>query len=219
MRVLYQFPMSVFSRRARLALAHKGIDVELRDARANPTLLEEARRLSPLRTMPVFVDGGRVLGDSGAIAQYLDLAYPERPPLWPHGMVAASEALAITSAIDNAMNALVDMGTRWFALRNDPAWPEVLGERMARAQASIDAVARKLDADSTRRTFLVGEHWCIADIWALSAALWVAGMPARASTAPLVAQILTLGFRMPETLVEWARTHEGRPDVRSVYGG
>jgi glutathione S-transferase len=212
MRVLYQFPMSVFSRRARLALAHKGIEVELRDARANQGWLEEALRLSPMRTMPVLVDEGRVLGDSGAIAQYLDLAYPDRSALWPRGGEAASEALAITTAVDNAMNALADMGTRNWSLRNDPAWPQVSGERLSRAQASIDAVAAK-----ATRPFLVGDAWSVADMWTISAVLWVAGMPARVSTSPQIAQIMTFGFRMPETLVAWAKQHEDRPDVRSVY--
>jgi hypothetical protein len=42
-------------------------------------------------------------------------------------------------------------------------------------------------------------------------------MPARASRAPLVAQILTLGFRLPAELVSWAAQHETRSDVCAVY--
>jgi glutathione S-transferase len=213
MRVLYHFPTSVFSRRARLALAHKGLDVELRDARADESILAEARRLTPLRTMPILVDGDHALGDSGAIAQYLDLAYPDRPALWPRGADAAHEALSITTAVDVAMNALVDMGTRNWELRHDPAWGRVLGERIARAQAAIDSVAAK-----ATRPILAGDAWGAAEIWTLSAALWVGGLPARAATAPLVAQILTLGFHMPEKLIGWAKQHEGRPEVRAIYG-
>lgn len=213
MRVLYHFPTSVFSRRARLALAHKGLDVELRDARADESLLAEARRLSPIQTMPVLVDEGRVVGDSTAIAHYLDLAYPERPALWPTGAKAAHAAIAITTAVDVAMNALVDMGTRCWDLRNDPAWGRVVGERIARAQAAIDFVA-----EQAKGPILAGDSWGAAEIWTLSAALWVAGMPARAPTAPLVAQILTLGFRMPDSLVEWTKQHQDRPEVRAIYG-
>jgi glutathione S-transferase len=213
MRVLYHYPMSVFSRRARLALAHKGLDVELRDARADEAYVAEARRLSPLRTLPILVDEGRVIGDSGAIAQYLDLAYPDRPSIWPVGRDAAHEALAVTTAIDVAMNALVDMGTRNWDLRNDPAWGTVLRERMSRAQIAIDSVAAK-----ATRPLLAGDTWGAAEIWTLSAVLWVSGMPARAKSAPLVAQILTLGFRLPDALVGWAKEHEGRPEVRAIYG-
>jgi hypothetical protein len=65
MRVLYHFARSPFSRRVRLALAHKGLTAELREARANPAFLEEARALSPLRTMPVLLEeDGHAIGDS-----------------------------------------------------------------------------------------------------------------------------------------------------------
>jgi glutathione S-transferase len=213
MRILYQFPTSVFARRVRLALAHKGLDVELRDPDVSDADLAEARRLSPLATMPVLDDDGRVLGDSSAIAWYLDLAYPDRPPLWPQGRDAAHRAVSIVSHVDVAVNTLVDMGTRYYALRADPAWEPIVRERIGRAQAAIDAVA----AEATR-AMLAGDVWSVADIWALSAAIWVGSMPARASSSKLVAQILTLGFRMPDVLVAWAKQHAGRPDVRAIYG-
>jgi glutathione S-transferase len=212
-RVLYHFPTSVFSRRTRLALAHKELDHELRDARANEAHMAEARKLSPQATFPVLVDEGRALGDSTAIATYLDLAYPDRPTLFPKGPVASHVTLSIVAQVDTAMNTLVELGTRFWALRNDPAWDKVKTDRIARAQGSIDAVA----AMATKR-HLVGDAWTVADIWALSATLWVAGMPARASSAPLVAQILTLGFRIPDSLVAWAKQHESRPDVHAIYG-
>lgn len=214
MRVLYVFSTSVFSRRTRLALAHKGLDAEVRDARLVPEFHEEAKRLSPLNTMPVFVDEGRVLGDSTAIVHYLDLAYPDRPRLFPTASPAeAQKAVEIVAFVDQAMNALVDMGTRYWPLRDHPAYAEVVQERMRRAQASIDAVARLAEG-----TFFVGDAWSVADIWALSAAKWVASMPARAAEAPLVAQILTLGFVLPPHLLAWAKQHDGRPEVKAIYG-
>jgi glutathione S-transferase len=212
MRVLYHYLQSVFSRRTRLALAHKGLDVELRDGRVNEAFVTEARQLTPIRTMPVLVDEGRVVADSGAIAQYLDLAYPNCPLLWPRDAVHAQEALAITTSIDATMNVLVDMGTRYWPLRNDAAWAEVLAERMTRAQLAIDFVATK-----AKRATLAGDAWSIADIWTLASVRWVTSMPARASTSPAVAQILQLGHRFPDALVEWAKQHEGRDDVRKIY--
>ena len=111
------------------------------------------------------------------------------------------------------MNALVDMGTRNWELRRDPSWDAVLSERMRRAQTAIDWVAAK-----ATRPILAGDAWGAAEIWTLSAALWVSGMPARAKSAPLVAQILTLGFRLPDALVTWAKQHETRPEVQAIYG-
>jgi len=75
MRLLFHFQTSPFARRTRLALAHKGLSFELRDVRAQPELLEQVRRLTPLKTIPVLVEeDGRVLGDSTAISHYLDRA-------------------------------------------------------------------------------------------------------------------------------------------------
>jgi len=209
-RTLYTFPTSVFSRRTRLALAHKGLEVALVDARADVAALEEARELSSFATAPVLVDGERVVADSTAIAHYLDLAYPGLPRLWPEGP-AAAEAVAITSWIDIAMNTLADVGTRTWTLRGDAGWPGFVAKAIGRAQTAIDAVAAR-----ATRAILAGESWGAAEIWTLSATLWVSGMPARASTAPLVAQILTLGFRLPPALVEWAKQHEGRVDVKAI---
>jgi glutathione S-transferase len=212
MTVLYHYEQSVFSRRTRLSLAHKGIEVELRNA-FEQAHGAEARRLFPLRTMPVLVDEGRVVGDSTAIAHYLDLAYPERPLLWPRDLEAGREALEIVTAIDLAMNTLADLGTRYFELRGDAAWSGIVREKMERAQAAIDLVAAK-----ATRPILAGEAWGVADIWTLSTVRWISAFPGRAATSPNVANMLTLGFRLPPELVTWASAHESRPDVRAIFG-
>jgi len=216
MRTLYHIEVSTFSRRARLALAHKGLEAELRDCRADERNLDEAKRLSALGMLPVLVDDGRVVADSGAIAHYLDAAYPETPRLHPLGREALAETLAITTAVEFAMTTLVDVGTRYFALSNDASWPMVAAERIGRAHAAIDFVAER-----ATRPFLVNDAWGAADIWALTATLWVGGMAARAAqgtATPHVMQMLTLGFRLPEALISWAKQHESRPEVRAIYG-
>lgn len=214
MRVLYHFEQSFFSRRCRLALAHKGIEVDLKDGRVEPKYLAEARAKAPIRTMPVLVEeDGRALGDSGAIIHYLDLAYPERARLMPAKPEDAKEALSIMVAVDVAINQLVELGSRLFELRNDPAWAAAKDERIARAQQAIDFVAKKTD-----RTFLAGDAWSAADIYAYAAARWVAAFPARADTSPAVANMLTLGFTMPPLLIDWTKQHAERPGVRAIYG-
>jgi glutathione S-transferase len=211
MRILYHYEQSVFSRRTRLALAHKGLDAELRDGRLDEAHAREARRLFPVGTMPVLVDDAKVVGDSTAIAHYLDLAYPDRPRLFPLG--AADEVLSVTTAVDHAMNTLVELGTRFFDLRSDAAWAAITREKMIRAQTAIDTVASR-----ATRAHLAGDAWSAADIWALSAVRWVTLLPARAATSPNVAQMLTLGFVLPEPLVAWAKQHASRNDVRAVFG-
>jgi glutathione S-transferase len=213
MRTLYHIGPSPFSLRARLALAHKGLDATLRDARHDVAHLLEGRRLSPLRTLPVLVDDDRVIRDSGAITHYLDAAYPERPRIWPTGPEAMYETLTITTAVDVAANILVDLGTRYFALKNDPSWREIVTERLLRAQGAIDLVAAK-----ATRPLLVGDGWGAAEIYALSVTRWYEDMPGRVASTPPVAQTLALGFRFPDALVTWAKQHASRSDVRAVYG-
>src|SRR5262252_10868329 len=99
--ILYHFTTSPYARRVRLALAHKGLSAELRDVRGNPSLLPELHRLNPMHTVPVLVDGERVVADSGVILHYLDRKLPD-PPLWPTGMDGA-DAFELVALADSAV--------------------------------------------------------------------------------------------------------------------
>src|SRR4029450_6536124 len=70
---------SPFCWRSRLALAHKGLDVD-----AAPWRFTEVERLqfSGQSKVPVLVDGERVVADSWAIACWLEDRYPDRPSLF-----------------------------------------------------------------------------------------------------------------------------------------
>ena len=216
MRTLYHIEVSTFSRRVRLVLAHKGLEAELRDCRADPANLAEMKRLSAIGMLPVLVDDGHVVPDSGAIAHYLDDAYPDTPRVFPREREALAKALAITSAIEFAMTTLVDVGGRYFALSKDAAWSEVSSERIGRARDAIGFVAEQATGK-----FLVGDQWSAADIWAITSTLWVGGMAARAAQGTAtqhVLQMLTLDFHIPDALAAWAKQHEARPDVRAICG-
>jgi glutathione S-transferase len=213
MRILYHFHHSPFSRRTRLALAHKGLDVELRDGRERPAWREEAHRLVPLRTLPVLVDGARALGDSNAIVRWLDSAYPRAPRIWPDGE-AASDVLEVATLVDLVLGITVDAGTRYFALRQDPAWGSVKGEMVGRAQRAFDALAAH--ASSLSRPTIAESGWSAGDMWLFTAVAWFEGMPARAASAPNIAQILTLGLTLPAALSTWADAHRERADVRGL---
>ena len=65
--------------RTRMALAHKGLAYE-----ARPTRFTEIPRIGDgqVKTVPAIEDGGRLIGDSWAIAQYLEATYPARPSLF-----------------------------------------------------------------------------------------------------------------------------------------
>lgn len=85
-RVLYELAgaeedrrFSPYCWRIRMALAHKGLDVETRPWR----FAEKANiAFSGQDRVPVLIDGGRAIADSWAIANYLEDSYPDAPPLF-----------------------------------------------------------------------------------------------------------------------------------------
>jgi glutathione S-transferase len=212
MRTLYHYQNSPFSRRTRLALAHKGLACELREGRSSPELADAARKLWAMRTLPVLVeDDGRVLGDSSAIVRYLDAAYPSERPLWPTNPEALHVALEVTALVDGALNTLVDVGTRFYTLREDAGWQGVRDELVGRAQAALDTLGARAGAAGTRP--LTTQGWCAADIWLFTAVLWLEGLPARAHESPNAAQIVTLGWTLPVALARWSEPLRAREDV------
>ncbi len=76
--------VSPYVRKVTACLALKGIDYEI-DPITPFFGDEEFGRLSPLRRIPVLIDGDLSISDSSVICAYLDEAYPERPllPPWP----------------------------------------------------------------------------------------------------------------------------------------
>jgi glutathione S-transferase len=215
MRTLYHFAVSPFSRRTRLALAHKGLEVELKDARATPAYMDEVRALNPLRTAPVLVDeGGRALADSGVITHYLDGAYPALPALWPSEPSARHAALAIAQLVDGALETLVDVGTHYYALHGDAAWKKVTQEMVGRAQGALNALGDRVATIGPR--VLTDAGWCAADMWLYTAVAWLEGLPARASANTNAAQIVSLAWSVPASLSRWAEAHRLRADVRAL---
>jgi glutathione S-transferase len=213
-RTLYHFTHSPFARRVRLALAHKGLDVELREGRDNPAWMVEARRLVPLKTLPVLVDGDQVLGDSTAITRWLDVAYPERPRIWPEGSDAFA-TLEVTTLVDVALTHITDLGTRYYPLRAHSAWEGVKSEMLGRAQRALDALAGRLLV--LNGPTITSQGWSAADMWLYTASAWIEGMPSRVSTSQNIAQILEVGgWQLPDAVRNWAQLHRNRPDVRAL---
>ncbi|WP_137176920.1 glutathione S-transferase family protein [Roseomonas sp. AR75] len=122
-RTLYELcgwdPARIFSPycwRARMALAHKGLDFE-----SVPWRFTETDRLAFAKhdKVPVLVDGDRTVADSWAIAQYLDDAYPDAPSLL-HGHPASYIFVAAWN------DAIVQAGIGRLVVSDIPA---LLGEK------------------------------------------------------------------------------------------
>jgi glutathione S-transferase len=211
--ILYHFSTSPYARRVRLALAHKGLSAELRDARANPEHASELRRLNPVRTVPLLIDGQRVIADSSAICHYIDRKQPD-PPLWPVGLQGA-EAFEFVALADSAIDVLVDLGLRYSALGDHPSFPKVRAEYVGRAQGALDKLAQMV-GERRSAPALCGEVWSAADIAVCTMVIWLEGIPVRAATFPPAKTLLALGWTLPPTLIEWTAERRNRPDVRAL---
>ncbi len=209
--ILYHFPTSPFARRARLALAHKGLSAELRDARNVPAHMEELRRLNPLHTVPVLVDGERVVVDSTAIAHYLDAKVPSSP-LFPSG-AAGAEAIELLALADTAVTILVDLALRYGDLTDHARFPAVRAEMLGRAQAALDRVGERV---ASKPPGAVAGSWSFVDMGLLTMVLWAEGLPERAKLFAPAKKVLDLAWTMPPALHAWADQHRERADVRAL---
>lgn len=216
-RILYHFPQSPFSRRARFFLAEKGIEVELRDARGDATHHEQAKRLSPMSTLPVLVDDdGAVLGDSFAIAAYAERLVPS-PRLFPGPESAPSDVRAVWQSValcDAALTHIVDVGTRYHSLFDGAGdgGAAVREAMVGRAVGAIDELSRVIgQRDVLGRQTIDAAGFGIADIWITSLALWLDRLPARRGESANIDRILDLGVTLPVAVARFAKAHADRP--------
>jgi len=99
MHRLYHYPLSPFSRKVRLVLAEKKIEVELVEER----YWEERAdflRLNPAGQVPVLRTENLILPESNAICEYLEERYPN-PPLLPKTPEARAETRRLTYWFDD----------------------------------------------------------------------------------------------------------------------
>lgn len=93
---------SPFCWRAKMALAHKGLEIE-----TVPWHFTEKDRLPQPNAgrVPVLVDDGRVVHDSTVIADYLEERYPDRPSLF-----GGETGRALTRFVQNWTETVVHIG-------------------------------------------------------------------------------------------------------------
>ena len=107
---LYQFEMSHYCEKVRLILDYKGLDYRKIEVTLGIGQLE-LFQMSGKRQVPVLKDGGDVIADSTAIAEYLDRKYPDKPiiPSDPKqkGLCLQMEQWADESIGLNARKALI----------------------------------------------------------------------------------------------------------------
>ncbi|MBP1806433.1 glutathione S-transferase family protein [Rubellimicrobium aerolatum] len=115
MNRLYHYPLSPFSRKVRLALGEKRIEVELVEERYWEQGIEFLRR-NPAGQVPVLRMNGRHLADSQAICEYLEETAPT-PPLLPRDAEGRYEVRRLCAWFDGKFHREVTaklMGERVF---------------------------------------------------------------------------------------------------------
>ena len=177
--------------RVRMALAHKGLDVETIPWRFSD---KSAISFSGQGAVPVIRDGETVLHDSWAIAEYLDAHYADRPALMdgPQGRALANFArhfgqpafspIALKAVLLDIYN-VIDEGDRpYFRQSRESRVGKTLeaftiGEDEARAQMrSALAPLRALLQD---QPFVNGAAPAFADYCLFGGFMWVRGVSAK----------------------------------------
>jgi glutathione S-transferase len=175
---------SPFCWRTRMALAHKGLEVE-----TVPWRFTEKDKIafSGQGRVPVIIDGDRTLADSSAIAGYLETSYPDRPSLF-----GGETGSALTRFVQNWAESVLHPGVVGFVVLDihrhigpdDQAYfrqsreerfgttlEEVVKDRDARLPAfreSLGPLRRTLE----RQDFLAGAAPAYADYIVFGAFQW-----------------------------------------------
>ena len=182
--------------RIRYALAHKGLPCE-----AVPVGFSEITTIlgGRFKTVPIIEQGEFVLAESWDIAEYLDKAFPDSPPLFSSpaelAMVRLTDAW-VMSEIARKMFGVYALDVHNAARPDDRAYfrrtreqwlrgatlEEFTADRASRLPALRDALT-PLRAHLARHPFLGGNAPNYADYIVLGTLLWVAAV----STLPLLA--------------------------------
>ena len=107
MLTLLSHPFSPYGRKARIAMALKGLKdrIEVVQVDANPLDNPDITRVNPLGKIPALViDGDTAIFDSNVICEYLDTLAPA-PVLFPKGGVERMRTLTLGSLADGILDA------------------------------------------------------------------------------------------------------------------
>ena len=113
MLILYEFAISPFVQKVKIALREKGIDFEARYGFAQEHA-EDFGRGNPRREVPFLVDGDLRIGDSTVVLDYIDERWPD-PPLMPADPAARAKVRLLEELADTRLEALnfcIDLPTR-----------------------------------------------------------------------------------------------------------
>lgn len=166
MRTLYHLWLSPQSRKVRLVLQEKELEFETRVEKVWERR-EAFFELNPAGEVPVLVEAdGTVVADAGAIAEYLDEAYPERP-LIGSDPASRAETRRLCAWFDHKFEHEVSRN-----LLGEKLMKRFMGMGAPDAEAiraglhNIHAHLEYIGWLTDRRTWLAGDDFSLADITA-----------------------------------------------------
>jgi glutathione S-transferase len=202
MNRLYHFPLSPFSRKVRLSLAEKRIEVELVTERyweGDPDFL----RRNPAGKVPVLRMDGQLLSESSAICEFLEEKFPT-PPLMPTDAQGRFEVRRLTAWFDDKFYHEVTaklLGERLTKKVMGMGYPESTHIK-AGAKAikfHLDYMAWLLD----QRRWLAGDAMSLADFSA-------------AAQLSCLDYISDVDWNRHEVLKDWYAKIKSRPAFRTL---
>jgi glutathione S-transferase len=174
---LFAHPFSSYCQKVLIALYENDTPFEFRmlDPSERGNLVEFAK-LSPMRRMPVLIDGDRAVVESSVIVEYLDVHHPGRVRLVPEDAEVALEVRSMDRMFDNYV--MTPMQRIVFDYIRPPEVRDPKGVEDARAM--LDRAYGWLDSVAATRTWAAGETFSLADCAAapsLFYADWVHPIP------------------------------------------
>lgn len=202
MHRLYHFPLSPFSRKVRLVLAEKKIEVELIEERYwEPS--HEFVRLNPAGRVPVMRIDGRVFCESNAICEFLEEKHPQLP-LMPKVAEDRAEVRRLVSWFDDGFYREVTvnlLGERVMRKIQGTGYPDSqnVKEGARRIKFHLDYMNDLLD----RRRWLAGDMMSLADFSA-------------AAQLSCVDYISDVDWNRSASVKDWYAKIKSRPAFRTL---
>ena len=200
--VLYHFALSPFSRKVRLCLAEKRIEVQLVEERYWEQGADFIRR-NPAGKVPVLKMGARTLVESGAICEYLEETTPT-PALLPQGAEERYEVRRLCGWFDDKFNAEVTsklLGERVYRKVMNTGYPD-----SGNVKAGARAIKYHLDYMTyllENRRWLAGNEMTLADF-------------AAAAHLSCLDYISDVDWNRSDVIKDWYAKIKSRPAFRSL---
>ncbi len=207
--ILFGSSVSPFARKALIAAAEKGIELDHRQTglQSKDTLFQSA---SPFGKIPAMVDGDFSLADSTAIVTYFEGIKPE-PALIPQAPKPRAKAIWFEEFADTILGAAV--GAVFFNRIVSPRFLKREGDAVAIETAltqTLPKVFAYLETQMTTSGFLVDDRLTIADISVICPLMnyHYAGEVIDATAYPKLAAYFATHVQRPSIAPDYAETRK-----------